>query len=77
MNNAVFGKTMEIVRKRTDIKLATTKRRRNQNQGIIPHIFYIKFISNRNEKTEILINKLVHLGLSVLQLSKILMYEFW
>ena len=29
------------------------------------------------KKTEILMNKLVCLGLSILELSKILMYEFW
>ena len=34
-------------------------------------------ISNRNEKTQILVNKPVYLGLSILELSKILMYEVW
>ena len=29
------------------------------------------------KKTEILMNKPVHLGLSILELIKILMYEFW
>ena len=40
-------------------------------------VLHRKFISNRNEKIEILINKLVYLGLSMLELSKILMHEIW
>ena len=40
-------------------------------------VFHRKFISNRHEKTEILMNKPVILGLSILGLSKILLYEFW
>ena len=34
-------------------------------------------MSNRNKKTEILMNKPVYLGLSILKLIKRLMYEFW
>ena len=40
-------------------------------------VFHRKCISNRNKKkTEILINKPLYLGLSILELSKIIMYEF-
>ena len=40
-------------------------------------IFHRTSISNRNEKTEILINKPVYLGFSILELSKILTFQFW
>ena len=83
MNNAVFGKTIENVRKHRDIKLVTTETRKNylvsQRNYHTTKFFHRKFIGNRNEKTEIIMNKPVYLGLSVLGLGKILMYciEFW
>ena len=40
-------------------------------------VFHKKFISHRNEKTQILINKAVSLGISILDMSKNVIYEFW
>ena len=81
INNSVFGKTMENVRKHRDIKLAIIERRRNY---LIPEPNYhtTKFftkhlLAKEMKKTEILMIKPVYLGLSILKLSKILMYEFW
>ena len=77
----VFIKTMENLRKQRDIKLVTTERRRNYFVSK-PNFHTIKFFTEnllaiKMKKTEILMNKPVHLGLSILELSKILMYEFW
>ena len=60
MRNAVFGKTMENVRKHRNIKLVTTERRRNY---LVPE-------PNRH-------NNPVYQGLSISDLSKTVMYEFW
>ena len=80
MNNVAFVKTMKNLRKDRDSKLVTTERRRNSLVSE-PHFnttnFSQKLLAIEMEKTEILMNKLVYLGLSILKLHKILIYEFW
>ena len=55
MNNAIFGKTMQNMRKHEDIKLVPTERRKNylasKPNYHTTKIFTEKFISNRNEKS--------------------------
>ena len=81
MNNSVFGKTMENVRKYRDIKLVTTDKRRNQLVSE-PYYHTTKWFSENllaieMKKTKVKMNKPVYLRLSILEISKTLMYEFW
>ena len=81
MNNDVFGKTMENVRKHRDIKLVTTDKKRNQLVSE-PNYHTTKWFSENllaieMKKTKVKMNKPVYLGLSKLEISKTLMYEFW
>ena len=81
MNNAVFGKPMENVRKHRDIKLVTTDKRRNKLVSE-PNYHAIKWFSEslvaiemRNAKIKM--NKPTYVGMVILDISKTLMYEFW
>ena len=81
MNNAVFGKTMENIRKHRDIKLVTTDKKRNKlvsepNYRTIYYIAEDLSIIEMN-KRKVKMHKPIYLGLSILDISKILMYEFW
>ena len=73
MNSAVFWKTIENVRKYRDIKLVTTERRRNylasELNYHITRFFTENLLAIEMQKTEILTNKLIHLGYSILELS--------
>ena len=80
MNIVVFGKTMENVRKQRYQTCHNRKKKKlfgARTKSPYYNVFHRKFISNSNEKTVILMNKPVYLGLSILELSIVLMYEFW
>ena len=81
MNNSVFGKTMENIRKHRDIKLVTTDKRRSKLVSE-PNYHTINLISEdlsiiEMKKTKVKMKKPIYLGLSILEISKTLMYEFW
>ena len=81
MNNLVFGKTMENIRKHRDIKLVTTDKKRDKSVSE-PNYQTINLISEylsiiEMKKTKVKMNKPIYLGLSILEISKTLMYEFW
>ena len=76
MNNAVFGKAMENVRKHRDVKLVTTERRKNYLVSELNYhtakFFIENLLAREMRKTETLMNKLVYLGLPKLELCQIL-----
>ena len=81
MNNAVFGKTMENVRKHRDIKLVRTDKRRNRLVSE-PNYHTTKYFSENlleieMKKTNVKMNKPAYLGISILDIRKPLMYEYW
>ena len=72
---------MENIRKHRDIKLVTTDKKRSKLVSE-PNYHTINVTSEdlsiiEMKKTKVKINKLIYLGLSILEISKTLMYEFW
>ena len=81
INNSVFGKTIENIRKHRDVKLVTTDKRRNQLVSE-PNYQTTKWFSEdllaiETKKINVKMNKPVYLALSILEISKTLIYEFW
>ena len=80
MNNSVFGKTMENICKHRNIKLVTN-REANLKTVMKPN-FRSRIMFGKNimrcemGKTKITMNKPIYLGQAILDLSKIIMYEF-
>ena len=80
MNNSVFGKTMESVRKHRNIKLVTSKEaylktvmKPNFKSGVL---FGENLMGYEMGKVKVVMSKPVYLGQVILDLSKIIMYEF-
>ena len=80
MNNSVFGKTMENIRNRVDVKLVNTEEKL-RNLVAKPNFKSQKFFSENlvsvhMKKTSLTMNKPVYLGMCILDLSKTIMYDF-
>ena len=80
MNNSVFGKTMENIRRHRDIKLVNNKEdylkqvmKPNFKSGTL---LGSDLMSCEMEKVKVKMNKPVYLGQAILDLSKTIMYEF-
>ena len=80
MNNSVFGKTMENIRNRVDIKLVNdrVKAKKLAAKPNFNHlnIFCEELVAIHMKKTSLTMNKPVYLGMCILDLSKTIMYEF-
>ena len=81
MNNSVFGKTMENIRNHGDIKLVTSDKRRkplvsepnyHSHKNFSEHLMAIEM-----NKTRVNMIKPIYLGMSILDISNMIMYEFW
>ena len=78
MNNAVFGKTMENIRNRKDVKLVNTVEKLRKLIAMPNYVNRKIFSENlvHMKKTNLTMNKPVYLGMCILDLSKTVMYEF-
>src|SRR6185436_13943565 len=86
INNSVYGKTMENVRKYQDVKIMAMNNdndeKKFQKKVSKPSFKYVRQLSNtlidaHMDQASVVFNKLIIVGASVLGLSKLLMYRFW
>jgi hypothetical protein len=80
MNNSVFGKTMENIRNRVDIRIVNDEK--NWNKLAKKHNFKSATIFSENlvavhmRRTSVKLRKPIYLGMSILDIRKTLMYDF-
>ena len=83
MNNAVYGKTMENMRNRVDVRLVTRWDVRYGAEALIAKLnFYSRAIFSQHltaieiRKLKVYFDKPIHMGMSVLDVFKVCLYEF-
>ena len=80
MNNSVFGKTMENLRKRVDVRLVTSKEKllklASKPTYVSSKIFNENLVAVHKIKETLTLNRPAYVGMCILDLSKTLMYDF-
>ena len=80
MNNSVFGKTMENIRKRVDVRLITDvqklKKMASRPTYVSCKIFNENLVAMHKIKQTLTLNRPAYVGMCILDLSKTLMYDF-
>ena len=79
-NNSVFGKTMENIRKRVDVRLVTSKEKLSKLASkptyVSSKIFNENLVAVHKIKETPTLNRPAYIGMCILDLSKTLMYDF-
>ena len=80
MNNSVFGKTMENIRKRVDVRLVTDEKKllklTSKPTYVSSKIFNENPVAVHKIKETLTLNRPAYVGMCILDLSKTLMYDF-
>ena len=80
MNNSVFGKTMENLRRKVDVRLVTSKHKllklASKPTFVSSKIFNENLVAVHKIKETLTLNKPAYVGMCILDLSKTLMYNF-
>ena len=81
MNNFIFGKTMEDIRNHRDIKLVKSDKRRkrlvSESNSHSYKIFPKHLMAIEMKKTKVQTSMSIYIDMSILDISKTLMHEFW
>ena len=80
MNNSVFGKTMENIRKRVDVRLVTDEKKllklASKPTFVSSKIFNENLVTVHKIEETLTLNRPAYVGMCILDLSKTLMYDF-